>query len=289
MTDKDYTTIFCMTETKVEGHEFQPEGEKIFSKHRGKRDKKGGGLALGYDKKAEIKLEEINTNSNDILAVEGKVNSTRCRIVLCYFDCTKQLVGDDYERNRTIQNKVENLMRVDPNTALLVLGDMNGRLVELEPTIRSDANGEMVKSWTDKGDLYLLNAQDTCIGRYTFETQNGRSVIDHMLVNEYMLGRHISMWIDEDKTMLDISDHNLVRAWFKLGNDNYGVKKKDPRRRITWISRNPVNIQKCVENFKAKIGKKQAFGNCMNKLKESVDHTMKKSKIQKLGSKRQTF
>ena len=42
MTDKDYATIFCITETKVEGHEFQPEGVKIFSKHRGRRDKKGG-------------------------------------------------------------------------------------------------------------------------------------------------------------------------------------------------------------------------------------------------------
>ena len=42
MTDKDYATIFCMTETKVEGHEFQPEGVKIFSKHRGRKDKKGG-------------------------------------------------------------------------------------------------------------------------------------------------------------------------------------------------------------------------------------------------------
>ena len=45
MTDKDYTTIFCMTETKVEGHEFQPEGVKIFSKHSGRKDKKGGGGA----------------------------------------------------------------------------------------------------------------------------------------------------------------------------------------------------------------------------------------------------
>ena len=42
MTDKDYATIFCMTETKVEGHDFQPEGVKIFSKHRSKNDKKGG-------------------------------------------------------------------------------------------------------------------------------------------------------------------------------------------------------------------------------------------------------
>merc|ERR1712121_194733 len=166
---------------------------------------------------------------------------------------------------------------------------MNGRLVELETTIRSDANGETIKSWTDKGDLYHLNAMYTCIERYTFESQNGRSAIDHMLANEYMGGKHISMWIDEDKTMLNISDHNLVRAWFKMGNDNYKVKKRRPKKKIIWISRNPENIQKCVENFKAKIGRKQTFGNCMNKLKESVEHTMKKSKIQKLGGKKQTL
>ena len=43
MTERDYSTIFCMTETKVKGHEFQPVGIKMFSKHRDKKDKKGGG------------------------------------------------------------------------------------------------------------------------------------------------------------------------------------------------------------------------------------------------------
>ena len=42
MTDRGYATIFCMTETKVEGHDFQPEGIKIFSKHRKRREKRGG-------------------------------------------------------------------------------------------------------------------------------------------------------------------------------------------------------------------------------------------------------
>ena len=44
MANKKHTTIFCMTETKVEGHDFQPVGVKIFSKHRNsRREKKGGG------------------------------------------------------------------------------------------------------------------------------------------------------------------------------------------------------------------------------------------------------
>merc|ERR1711888_194572 len=211
--DKDYSTIFCMTETKVKGHDFQPVGIKMFSKHRNGKGKKGGGLALGYDEKANIKLKEIETGSKDILGLEGKINNRKCRIVLCYFDCTKQLSGEDYDRNRTLQNKVENLMEVDPDISLIILGDMNGRLVELESGIRSDTNGEMIKTWTNSKDLMHLNARDTCIGRYTFESLNGKSAIDHVLVNGCMEKYHIGMWIDEDKTMLNISDHNLVRVY----------------------------------------------------------------------------
>ena len=44
--DKDYISLFCMTETKVRGHDFQPEGVKIYSKHRnGTNEKKGGGTS----------------------------------------------------------------------------------------------------------------------------------------------------------------------------------------------------------------------------------------------------
>merc|ERR1711891_3944 len=74
-----------------------------------------------------------------------------------------------------------------------------------------------------------------------------------------------------------------------MGNDNYKVKKRRPRKKIKWVSRNPENVQKCVENFKAKIGKKLTFKNCMDKLKKSVDHTMIKSKLQKPGGKKQTL
>ena len=109
MANKKHSTIFCMTETKVEGHDFQPMGVKIFSKHRiSRREKKGGGLALGYATSANVKLEELETMSNDILALEGKINNIKCRIVLCYFDCTKLLHGKDFERNRYIQKQVEN-------------------------------------------------------------------------------------------------------------------------------------------------------------------------------------
>jgi len=46
MIDKTYTSIFCFTETKVDSLNFKPVGLKIFSKHRKKREKKGG-LMIG--------------------------------------------------------------------------------------------------------------------------------------------------------------------------------------------------------------------------------------------------
>merc|ERR1711888_130703 len=41
LVDNDYASIFCMTETKVKELNFQPEGIKLFSKHRSDKDKKG--------------------------------------------------------------------------------------------------------------------------------------------------------------------------------------------------------------------------------------------------------
>ena len=55
--NKPYTGIFCFTETKVDCIDFTPVGLKIITKHRKKKEKKGGGLAIGYvdDKKKSWK------------------------------------------------------------------------------------------------------------------------------------------------------------------------------------------------------------------------------------------
>jgi len=287
MIDKEYTTFFCMTETKVKGHDFKPEGVKMFSKHRnGKGEKKGGGLALGYAESANIKLEEIEIKSNDILALEGMINGAKCRIILCYFNCSKAKKGEDFEKNRTLQKQVEKLMEVDPNINLIVLGDFNGRLTSLEPDIKSDSNGLMIEKWVDKHDIFHLNSLITCTGKYTFESANGKSAIDHILTNGKLYEKHIGMWIDEDKTMLNISDHNLVRAWFKIGNTKPIKKKKKNIKEITWISRDQNRIDKCVEDFKQNIGRKINFKKCMTKVSSSVNFAMKRKLKRRPGGKK---
>ena len=147
-------------------------------------------------------MAEIESGSSDILAVEGKIYNKKVRIILCYFDCTKEMSGKDYKRNRVIQERVEDLMGVDPGTALMVLGDINGRLKLLEPTIRaSDANGRMIESWTDNKDLIHLNAMDTCIGRYTFNPRNGICSLSH---DSYKTGSNLPAYNPNKRT---ISNH----------------------------------------------------------------------------------
>merc|ERR1711874_943169 len=142
------------------------------------------------------------------------------------------------------QKEVEGLMDVEPDTALLCLGDMNGRLTKLEPTIKTDANGRMIERWTEQLNMHHLNYTEECSGTYTFQSLNGRSAIDHVLVNNTLQEKYIGMYINEDRHMLSISDHNLVK---------------------TWIRRDEDRLVKWAESFKKKIGKKHSFKKCMNK------------------------
>merc|ERR1711874_925181 len=151
----------------------------------------------------------------------------------------------------------------------------------------TDANGKMLEKWTEDHDVYHLNTFNSCNGTYTFQSLNGKSAIDHVLANKTLLNKYISMHIDEEKTMLNISDHNLVRVWFQLGTNN---KKPDWKNKtikdITWISRDDDRLIQCANSFKSKIDKKISFKMCIDKLKGSVNSTMKRRKKIKPGGKR---
>jgi len=88
---------------------------------------------IGYLDDKKTKLEEIKVDHSDVLALEGTVRGSKIRIILAYFDSTKNKSGKDFERNRKIQKLMEKLMDVDPDMALICLGDINGRLTKLEP------------------------------------------------------------------------------------------------------------------------------------------------------------
>ena len=187
-------------------------GLKIITKQRKKKEKKGGGLAIGYLDDGKTKIEELKVDHSDILVVEGLVRGIKIRIILTYMGCSKNKTGKEYDENRKKQRLIEKYFEVDPDVALICLGDMNGRLKTIEPLIETDSNGQMIIDWTKKTNLHHLNLSDKCNGRYTFHSKNGKSAIDHILVNDIMMQYFRGMNIDENKELLDISDHCLVRS-----------------------------------------------------------------------------
>ena len=111
---------------------------------------------------------------------------------------------------------MEKLIEVEPDVKLICLGDFNGRLTKIEPNIVTDTNGQMVENWSIDLDLHHLNIHEKCEGKYTFSSLNGKSAIDHVLINGNLMKDFIGMYIDEDRLLLDISDHNLIRVWFTM-------------------------------------------------------------------------
>ena len=62
--------MFCFTETKVDCIDFIPIRIKLYTKHRTRKEKKGGGLAIGHLIDDRIKLEKIETENKNALILE---------------------------------------------------------------------------------------------------------------------------------------------------------------------------------------------------------------------------
>ena len=120
----------------------------------------------------------------------------------------------------------------------------------------------MIEDWTTNFDLHHLNLIDQCKGTYTFNSNKGKSAIDHALVNGTLLESYIGMYIDEEKIMLNISDHCLVRIWFKLGTNNERINwKKTNTKVIKWIGKDEKSLKKFETAFIPLIGKKHLSRN----------------------------
>ena len=67
------------------------------------------------------------------------------------------------------------------------------------------------------------------------------------------------MHIDEDKLLLDFSDHCLVRAWFKINPSNKIKKEKPIYKNLSWIKKDQESYERFKTIFKNKVGKKGKF------------------------------
>merc|ERR1712030_134577 len=70
----------------------------------------------------------------------------------------------------------------------------------------------------------------------------------------------------------------MGRVWFTMKNNNTKWKKTNPKKTIEWVGKDEKSLKKFETAFEAQIGKKTSFKKCIDKIKYTVNHTLRKKK-----------
>ena len=73
-------------------------------------------------------------------------------------------------KNRTIYEEISNII-VDCHENLMIIGDFNGHIDGLGYQ-REDYNGKIVLELVNENNLLLMNTDEKCSGKYTWESGN---------------------------------------------------------------------------------------------------------------------
>ena len=112
-----------------------------------------------------------------------------------------------------------------------------------------------------------------------------RSAIDHVLINTKMGECFKGMRIDENAEELNISDHNLLRSWYKLGRENGTSWKKTRYEERTCYAKDEESLKKMEAELEQMIRGPTSFNGLMNKIEVAQDRTLKKTRKIKIGNK----
>ena len=172
-----------------------------------------------------VDFEEKKQKNEEILVIEGKCFGMEMKVILVYFDVRKDKEGR--ENNKEIKRNIESMIKNNKKECLMIIGDFNGHLEDLDGR-KDDKNGKMVKEWINEYDLMLMNGDEKCEGTFTREQGDNRTAIDMVMMNRALYDKCKGMKIDEEKDVIDISDHNLISIEFKArqkSGNNFNKKK----------------------------------------------------------------
>ena len=214
-----------MTETHHRYEKLDVSNLTSYTQMRKKNKRHGGGLQILMRDSKGVEFEEKRQKNEEILVLEGICFGMEMKVILVYFDARKTEEGK--ENNKKIKKDIEKMIENNRKEGLLIVGDFNGHLEELDGR-KDDLNGKMVMEWIDKFDLTLMNGDEKCEGTITREQGDIKTAIDMVMMNRTLYEKCIGMKIDEEKEVIHISDHNLISIEFKArqkSGNSYNKKK----------------------------------------------------------------
>ena len=265
--------IFLITETQLrEDKIIVSKGLRKIDEMRKGNDKKGGGLMVIYKDSKRINIEKEDSKHVDLLLFNGIINNKIIKFLLVYFPTGNK--NEDNERRKTIRKQCEKIIGESRNNAFIVLGDFNGHVGFLGYQ-KIDKNGEMIIEWMNDYNLTLLNAREETKGLYTWERGEQKSVIDYVLVNEEMELHIDKMEIDENKELMDISDHNLIKLSFRIDLES-SKDFRNARWEITdYITTKKEVLEKFIVKMEESLTSKRVER--MEELDKMVEEEMQRS------------
>lgn len=107
----------------------------------------------------------------------------------------------------------EKLNKISESECLILLGDFNSH-IDILGEQKLDMNRKMVLEWLGQYSLTLLNSDEKCERKYTWQKADQKSCIDFILTNGSMYDKFKHMKVDENNLEIDVSDHNLITVHF---------------------------------------------------------------------------
>ena len=212
--------LVCLTETQQKYDKIAlTKGISKVERMRDVLDKKGGGLLIAFKENSWLQVDQMETKNADLLYAIMKACNTTIHLVLVYFSIPNK--PEDKARNKELRKEIEAILdgREENNEAAILMGDFNGHLSILGPQ-RQDENGTMVMELINNFQLNLLNIDQACQGMYTWTRQEQKSIIDFVLTNRKCYDLFKKLHIDEDRELLDISDHNVLTVTLRIQKES---------------------------------------------------------------------
>ena len=280
-TKENEINIVCLTETHKRIEDIYISRKiKTYNTMRTKNDKQGGGLYVLHPKMPEIKLEKVENKNRDLLVLDGKIYELRLRIIIVYFDANKNTEGKI--RNNKIKEDIETLIENNKMDGLMIMGDFNGHLKVLDG--KEDINGRMLLEWARDYRLTILNLDEKCSGVYTRVRREQKTAIDYAVVNNRIYEIFNSMHIDENKEIIDGSDHTLLTVNLNVRKDKI---KKTEWKEIIYYSMDVKDLREFVKELEQEWnkGEKMNLQGRINSIVDKAEVKLKRLRRIKIGGK----
>ena len=241
--EKDRYNIMCLTETGERFERLRLSNDyQVFNSMR--KGKGGGGIKIVLKKHGKVDLKETSSKCAGILDVRGKIGHNDAQIIVIYM--APQRSGTGAEKNKEIEEEINEKIKDAEDRLLLIVGDCNSHLNMVDHLRQTDKNGERIIRLMEANNLICLNADGKCNGTYTWGARGIKSAIDLALVNTNMYEKIEKMDIDENQEKLAISDHNLLEIHTNLVLERKKIRRKTKKEKFTYSSRKKEDIQKYV-------------------------------------------